>query len=41
LETTNVIADGHYDAVRAELEAELARLQAELGDTPHPAAVRA
>ena len=41
LETTNVIADGHYDAVRAELEAELARLQAELGDTPHPAAVGA
>jgi arylsulfatase A-like enzyme len=41
LETTNVIADGQYEAVRAELEAELTRLQAELGDTPHPAAVRA
>ena len=41
LETTNVIADAQYEAVRAELEAELARLQAELGDTPHPAAVRA
>ncbi len=39
LETTNVIDDERYAAAVAELRAELARLQAELGDTPHPAAV--
>jgi len=39
LETTNVIDDPEYAAVVAELRAELARLQRELGDEPHPAAV--
>ncbi len=34
LETTNVIDDPSYAAVVAELQAELARLQDELGDTP-------
>jgi len=35
LEVDNVIDDPAYAAVRAELEAELARLQAELGDEPY------
>ena len=39
LETTNVIDDEPYATVRAELEAELARLQADVGDEPHPAAI--
>lgn len=39
LETTNVIGDPAYTAIVAELRAELSRLQAELGDEPHPAAV--
>lgn len=37
LETTNVIDDERYAEVRRELEAELARLQAAVGDEPHPA----
>ena len=40
LETTNVIDDARHAAVRAELEAELDRLQREVGDEPYPAAVR-
>lgn len=39
LETTNVIDDPAYTEAAAELRAELARLQRELGDEPHPAAV--
>ena len=35
LEVNNVIADPSYAGVRAELDAELARLQAELGDKPY------
>jgi arylsulfatase A-like enzyme len=38
LELTNVIDRPEYAEVVVELRAELARLQAELGDTPHPAA---
>jgi arylsulfatase A-like enzyme len=41
LEITNVIDDPSLAAVAAELRAELARLQVELGDTPHPAAAPA
>jgi hypothetical protein len=41
LETTNVIGDPDYGAVTSELRVELARLQAEFGDEPHPAADRA
>ncbi len=37
LETTNVIDDERYAAVLMELRAELARLQAELGDAPYVA----
>ena len=40
LETTNVIDDDRYAMVRIDLEAELARLQAEVGDQPHPSAAR-
>jgi arylsulfatase A-like enzyme len=40
LETTNVIDDDRYAEVRRDLEAELARLQAEVGDEPHPAVGR-
>ena len=36
LEINNVIADPTYATIRAELEAELARLQEELGDKPYP-----
>jgi arylsulfatase A-like enzyme len=39
LETTNVIDDPAYDQVVVELRTELARLQRDLGDVPHPAAV--
>ncbi len=39
LETTNVIDRPEYADVLADLQAELARLQAELGDDPHPAAI--
>ncbi|MDJ0952586.1 MAG: sulfatase [Acidimicrobiia bacterium] len=38
-ELRNVIDDPAYAAVRAELAAELARLQADLGDEPYPGAV--
>ncbi len=41
LEMTNVIDDERYATVRAELQAELDRLQIDLGDEPHPAAHRA
>ena len=39
LETRNVADDLAYATVRAELAAELARLQAEVGDEPFPGAV--
>ncbi|MEL6890026.1 MAG: sulfatase [Actinomycetota bacterium] len=38
LETTNVIDRPEYADAATDLRAELARLQAELGDDPHPAA---
>jgi arylsulfatase A-like enzyme len=38
LETTNVIADPRYRDTVATLRTELARLQGEVGDRPHPAA---
>ena len=37
LETTNVIDDRTYASTLDELRAELARVQAEVGDEPHPA----
>ncbi|MEL7159103.1 MAG: sulfatase/phosphatase domain-containing protein [Actinomycetota bacterium] len=37
-EVDNVIDDPAYAGVRDELRAELARLQDEVGDTPHPLA---
>ena len=37
-ELNNVVGDPAYTAVRTELAAELARLQAELGDAPYPGA---
>ena len=39
LELNNVIDDPAYATVRAELEAELGRLQADLADEPYPGAI--